>query len=106
MRRTLTRAIGASIAALAMVAAGAGTAPAVTEVHGLIKGLDGGLYQPYKPSVVERTQKELKKNGIYQGKVDGVLDPATMKALGTFQKKHGILVSGVPSPYTRRALAG
>ncbi len=72
----------------------------------LIKGLDGGLYEPYSAAVVEKVQAALKDKGLYTGEVNGQLDEDTMKALAEFQKQNQLTVSGVPSPSTRRALLG
>lgn len=94
----------AAFAAAFLLAGGA--AAAVPRDHGLIEGLDGGLYQPYKPSVVRRTQEALKQKGLYAGEVDGVFDEATMRAVGDYQAQHGIVASGVPTPETRKALFG
>lgn len=71
----------------------------------LIRGLDGGLYSPYRPSVIRSAQDVLKQEGLYSGARDGVLDDATMQALGEFQKQHGMVVSGIPTPRTRKELA-
>src|SRR3972149_3715299 len=70
----------------------------------LIQGLDGGDYEPYAPRVMERVQEALRSQGLYSGEVNGLLDEATMEALGEFQKQHGLQVCGVPTPSTRRAL--
>ena len=72
---------------------------------GHLTGLDGAMYLPYKPSIVKEAQQELTKQGLYHGAIDGRLDGDTMHAIGDFQKKHGLSVSGVPTPQTRHALA-
>lgn len=81
-------------------------APGQTETKTvtLIKGLDGGTYEPYSPAVIEKVQTALKEKGLYQGEVDGELDESTMKAIGEFQKANNLTVSGVPSPSTRGLL--
>lgn len=71
---------------------------------GLIVGLDGGTYEPYKSTLVAKVQGALAKQGLYKGGVDGVFDKETMTAIGAFQKKHGLTVNGMPSPGTRRLL--
>src|SRR5262245_28560886 len=83
-------------------AAGAASGPASA---GRVKGFDGGLYLPYKPSVVRETQRELTQRGFYHGAIDGKLGSETMHAIGSFQKEHGLAMSGVPTPRTRHALA-
>jgi peptidoglycan hydrolase-like protein with peptidoglycan-binding domain len=70
----------------------------------LVKGLDGGTYEPYSPAIVQRVQKALKAAGLYQGEENGILDDGTMKAIGDFQEKNGLKVSGVPTPNTRKLL--
>lgn len=70
----------------------------------LVEGLDGGEYEAYKPSVIEKVQTALQQKGLYEGDIDGRLSEATMQAIRTFQEQHGIQPSGVPSPYTRQAL--
>jgi peptidoglycan hydrolase-like protein with peptidoglycan-binding domain len=99
--------VAATLAALVASPLLAGAAAAAVPMeHGLIEGLDGGLYQPYKASVVRKTQQALKQKGLYSHEVDGVLDEATMRALGDYQAQHGLVASGVPTPDTRRALFG
>ncbi len=70
----------------------------------LIKGLDGGEYQPYHPALVTRVQEALKTAGLYQGEISGKLDEETMQALGEFQKQNGLGVTGIPTPKTRALL--
>ena len=90
--------------ASAVLMAGAANAAAMSTSHGLLKGLDGGHYLPYKPSVVRHTQQALEEKGLYSGKVDGILDTATMRATADFQRQHGLQTCGVPTPHTRHAL--
>jgi peptidoglycan hydrolase-like protein with peptidoglycan-binding domain len=75
-----------------------------TKTVTLIKGLDGGTYEPYSPDVIEKVQASLKDTGFYAGEINGELDEATMNAIGEFQKENQLTVSGVPSPSTRRLL--
>jgi len=70
----------------------------------LITGLDGGQYEDYKAALVTRVQEALKKEGFYTGEVNSELDEATMNALAEYQKKNGLLPSGVPTPQTRKQL--
>ncbi len=72
----------------------------------LIKGVNGGLYESYLPSVVKEVQTALHNQGLYQGEVNGVLDQQTEQAIAKYQKQHGLMVSGVPSPDTRQSLLG
>lgn len=73
----------------------------VNPATGLIEGLDGGQYEQYKPSVIERVQEHLRAAGRYAGPADGTLCKPTMAALGDYQKEQELQVSGVPSPMTR-----
>jgi hypothetical protein len=71
-----------------------------------IAGLDGWLYLPYKSITIRRTQQALVDRGLYEGPVNGVLDPPTMRAIYTFQKvTHMLQPCGIPTPRTRRMLA-
>jgi peptidoglycan hydrolase-like protein with peptidoglycan-binding domain len=70
----------------------------------LVKGLDGGAYEPYSPAIVQKVQKALKAAGLYQGEENGILDDGTMKAIGEFQENNDLKVSGVPTPNTRKLL--
>lgn len=76
------------------------------QASSLVEGLDGGEYEAYKPSVIEKVQRALQEKELYEGEVDGRLDEATMQAIQSFQEQEGIQASGVPSPYTRQALFG
>lgn len=70
----------------------------------LLLGLDGGLYDRYHAATVKEAQLALSEQVLYAGKAHGVLDEETMKAVGEFQLKNGLKVSGVPTPNTRKAL--
>lgn len=80
--------------------------PASQKQMALITGLDGGTYEAYLPKVVERVQTALRKDNLYNGAINGKLDHDTMEVIAEFQKEHGIMVNGVPSPYTRAELFG
>ncbi len=79
------------------------TLPIVAK-SGLIEGLDGGDYEPYLGSVVESVQRRLRAEGLYAGEADGYFDTTTRAAVGRFQDREGLAVSGVPSPMTRARL--
>ncbi len=91
--------------ASAVLTAGAANATAASSRHDLVKGLDGSHYLPYKPTIVREAQQALEQKGLYSGKIDGILDTATMRATADFQRKNGLRASGVPTPRTRHALA-
>ncbi len=70
----------------------------------MIQGLDGGSYENVCPSVMKNVQVALQAKGLYAGPISGVLDEATLNAIGEYQKANGLRVSGVPSPATRAAM--
>jgi hypothetical protein len=71
----------------------------------LIAGLDGALYEPYRPGAIERVQKALKDRGLYTGPMNDILDLPTMKSIYAFQEtNHNLQRCGVPTPYTRKML--
>jgi hypothetical protein len=71
----------------------------------LIAGLDGGLYEPYRPAAIHRVQKTLKDRGLYTGPMNGILDLPTMKSIYAFQEATPNLQRcGIPTPYTRKML--
>jgi hypothetical protein len=70
----------------------------------LVLGLDGGEYDPYSVSAVQEVQQALKTRGLYAGSISGVLDQATMQAIGEFQKNNSLQACGVPTPHTREML--
>jgi peptidoglycan hydrolase-like protein with peptidoglycan-binding domain len=71
----------------------------------LVRGLDDGDYENYYPSVVRKVQNALQSQGLYSGPISGVLDEATMNAIGEYQRAENLQVVGVPTPRTRKALA-
>jgi peptidoglycan hydrolase-like protein with peptidoglycan-binding domain len=70
----------------------------------LVRGLDGGEYEPYKTGIVQDVQQELKAEGVYDGTITGVLDEPTMQAIGEYQENHDLQACGVPTPLTRESL--
>jgi len=70
-----------------------------------VKGLDGAIYDPYKPVTIQRTQRGLRERGLYSGPLHGVLDSPTMHAIYDFQKaSYHLQLCGVPTPRTRMML--
>ena len=114
MNRATFRAIPFVIAALAVAAIGNPVlAPAVSrktvwerKAHGaLITGLDGVLYEAYRPGTIERVQRSLIARDLYRGPVNGILDEPTIQAIYAFQKMTRTLqVCGIPTPRTRKLL--
>jgi peptidoglycan hydrolase-like protein with peptidoglycan-binding domain len=82
-----------------------GEVPWVAGAEGrLVNGLDGGTYAAYDGSTVERVQRALQDEGLYDGPVHGALDRSTMEAVRQFQEENDLQPSGVPSPRTRELL--
>jgi hypothetical protein len=71
---------------------------------GVIRGFDGERYLDYMPKAVERAQGELKTQGFYDGPATGTLDEDTRVGIARFQQLNGLLVTGIPTPYTRAKL--
>src|SRR5215471_14429774 len=70
----------------------------------LIAGLDGAVYDPYRPATIQLVQKALRERGLYAGPMNGILDRPTMKSIYAFQEANNLQRCGVPTPYTRKML--
>ena len=53
---------------------------------------------------VRKLQEELKNQGFYTGKVDGIYGNGTVKAVRAFQKKYGLKQDGIAGPRTQKKL--
>ena len=53
---------------------------------------------------VRKLQTELKKQGYYSGRIDGIYGNATLKAVKTFQRKNGLKEDGIAGPQTQQKL--
>lgn len=62
------------------------------------------LKQGSKGSEVKTMQQKLKNWGYYTGAVDGIYGPLTKKAVEYFQRKNGLKVDGLVGPQTLTAL--
>ena len=49
-------------------------------------------------------QIALRQNGLYRGPIDGVQGPKTLRAVRSFQRKHGLAVDGIAGRRTRAAM--
>jgi hypothetical protein len=83
-----------------------GVVPWGKEFQGaLIEGLDGALYEPYRPAAIQRVQKALTGRGLYAGPMNGILDLPTMRSIYSFQEAtENLQRCGIPTPYTRKML--
>jgi hypothetical protein len=71
----------------------------------LLEGLDGALYEPYRPAAIQRVQKALTGRGLYTGPMNGILDLPTMRSIYAFQEAtQNLQRCGIPTPYTRKML--
>lgn len=62
------------------------------------------LGQPLDPAVARNIQRRLGQLGFYNARVDGVMGPATKRALEHFQESRGLAVTGDLNPTTIAAL--
>jgi len=46
--------------------------------------------QPASPTDIRQAQQQLKSEGLYRGRVDGVMGPEMQSALGQFQRQQGL----------------
>jgi hypothetical protein len=53
---------------------------------------------------VAGVQIALRQNGLYQGSIDGIQGPRTVRAIRVFQRRKGLAVDGLVGPRTRAAL--
>jgi peptidoglycan hydrolase-like protein with peptidoglycan-binding domain len=53
---------------------------------------------------VKAVQQTLAKDGLYKGKVDGMIGPVTTNAVKAFQKKNGLKADGIIGPMTLKKL--
>ena len=55
-------------------------------------------------ATVKAVQQALAKDGLYKGKVDGMIGPVTNNAVKAFQKKNGLKADGIIGPMTLKKL--
>lgn len=56
------------------------------------------------PLSVESLQEKLQVEGLYRGRIDGIIGPNTVAAIKAFQRQHELPVTGVQDPDTIAAL--
>jgi len=59
---------------------------------------------PYTDSTIAAAQERLAQQGYYGGDIDGVLGSETRRAIGQYQSKHGLRVTGFLTADTLQAL--
>jgi Putative peptidoglycan binding domain len=55
---------------------------------------------------VQQIQQKLQQDGLYRGKIDGLVGPGTQQALSTYQRKNGLPVTATLDPQTVSSLNG
>jgi peptidoglycan hydrolase-like protein with peptidoglycan-binding domain len=55
-------------------------------------------------AAVKTLQTELKNQGYYSGKIDGIYGKGTVSAVKAFQKKNGLKTDGIAGPLTQAKL--
>jgi peptidoglycan hydrolase-like protein with peptidoglycan-binding domain len=55
---------------------------------------------------VQQVQQKLQQDGLYRGKIDGLVGPGTQQALRTYQHKNGLPVTATLDPQTMNSLLG
>lgn len=53
---------------------------------------------------VQQVQQKLQQDGLYRGKIDGLVGPGTQQALRTYQHKNGLPVTATLDPQTMNSL--
>jgi lysozyme family protein len=73
---------------------------AATLAAGLAAAAPAGASNPQNAGL----QVALRAQGLYLGRIDGIVGPATVRAARAFQRQEGLPVTGRADPRTRRAL--
>ena len=55
---------------------------------------------------IEQIQQKLKAEGLYRGRIDGLVGPETQHALRAFQRQHGLRMTATLDPQTLNSLMG
>jgi peptidoglycan hydrolase-like protein with peptidoglycan-binding domain len=80
---------------------GGATVPAP---YGVTTNQLGGVNLP--SSEIKGAQEKLRDQGLYHGRIDGVLGPETKQALQQFQQKNGLAVTATLDQQTMDKLSG
>lgn len=57
-------------------------------------------------SDVQQIQEKLKAEGLYRGRIDGLVGPETQQALRIYQRRHGLPMTATLDPQTLNSLMG
>jgi peptidoglycan hydrolase-like protein with peptidoglycan-binding domain len=55
---------------------------------------------------IQNIQQKLQQDGLYHGRIDGLVGPATQQALRGYQQQNGLPVTGTPDQQTLASLNG
>lgn len=80
------------------------TKPAVAKKPAVKKVVVKKVVKSMPASEIKAVQTALSKQGFYKGKVDGMVGKMTTNAVKAFQKKKGLKVDGLIGPKTLKAL--
>jgi peptidoglycan hydrolase-like protein with peptidoglycan-binding domain len=72
--------------------------------YGVTTNKQGGMNLP--SGEIKRAQEQLRDQGLYNGKIDGVMGPETKQALQQFQQKNGLPVTATLDQQTMDKLSG
>ncbi|MBV8099627.1 MAG: peptidoglycan-binding protein [Verrucomicrobia bacterium] len=72
--------------------------------YGVTTNKQGGMNLP--GSEIKQAQQQLRDQGLYNGKIDGVMGPQTKQALQQFQQKNGLPVTATLDQQTMDKLSG
>jgi hypothetical protein len=83
---------------------GYGYGPGVYEGGYEDQGVDQSSYYQNTDSTVAAIQERLARQGYYRGQIDGVLGPATHRALMSYQRRNGLRATGSLTGETLQSL--
>ena len=103
----LSLGIAGSVAISALGVADAGKTATAASTHGVVEtSRDALTGDPLRRNDTRWAQVELRYRGLYQGSLNGIVDPKTKRALSEFQKINGLSPSGSLDAQTWGALTG
>jgi peptidoglycan hydrolase-like protein with peptidoglycan-binding domain len=109
MRQLLTTAIALTFAAGMAVTAqaqGVGHPAAATSPNYYGHAYNEGGMHYMSRAMIRRAQWRLRQQGLYRGRIDGVMGPATSAALRSYQRENGLRQTANLDPMTRDRLLG